>query len=165
MPSQSAEQRYHDQLKLTLDALAKICVSEKQGQVVATTVSITTNPACVEIFISANTDLTLALHSSLPDYTTSIWASLKEISKYHSEESPIAEKLPSRERSAINELGTKVYGRCHAKFFHTLKKHFEEFERFSAFLDEREKLPILFDAARNYVRMLNDIASGPNPPS
>jgi hypothetical protein len=66
-PSRTADVKFQEggediggRLKLSLDALAKICLSGAQGQVIATTIAITQDPTRrVQLFASANTKTTL----------------------------------------------------------------------------------------------------------
>jgi hypothetical protein len=159
------EQDYGERLRLSLDALAKICLCDAQGQVIATTISITQtqNLGRVELFISANTKATL--QPSLVDYIESVWASLKEISRSHFNKPPRLEDSPPSEVLAVNDLGAKVYQRCSVKWLQILKKRFEQFQRFSAFINQREGAPPeSFTQAQHYVNTSNTIASKPSPP-
>jgi hypothetical protein len=160
---QKREEDTEDRLKLTLDALAKICLSSAQGQVITTTIAITQSPARrVELFISANTKTTL--QPSLVNYIESIWASLKKLSNPHFHGPARLEHSPAPDTSVINDLGAKVYQNCSVKFFQILKKRFGQFQRFSAFIRQREgALPEFFTDTEEYLNVLHNVSNRPHP--
>jgi hypothetical protein len=162
---QEGEEVYGERLRLSLDALAKICLSSAEGQVIATTMSITRaqNPGRIELFISTNMKATL--QPSLVNYIESIWVSLKQISRSNLNKPHRLDDSPPPEAPAINDLGAKVYRRCSTKWLQILKKQFEQFQRFSAFINQCEGAPPQsFTKAQSYVNTLNTIANKPSPP-
>jgi hypothetical protein len=158
---QERKEDTEDRLKLSLDALAKICLSSAQGQVIAATIAITQNPARrVKLFISANP--TTTLHSSLVNYIESVWASLNQISNSHFRQPVPLEHSPPLDTSAINDLGVKVYENCSVKVFQILKKRFGEYQRFSAFIHGRyDTLPPFFADTERYLDTLHQISNLP----
>jgi hypothetical protein len=162
--SQEREEDTEDRLRLSLDALAKICLSSAQGQVIAATVAITQDPVRrIELFVSASP--TTTLHPSLVNYIESIWVSLNQISNSNFRQPAPLEHSPPLDTSAINDLGVKVYENCSVKFFRILKKRFGEFQRFSAFIHERNgALPLFFADIERYLDILHQLFNHPLPP-